>query len=193
MTAAALRLKLNLKMTNTMNKEHLTPEFIKINPQHMVPTLVDNEFSIWESRAICIYLIDKYAHNDSLYPKDPKTRAVINQRLYFDMGTLFPKFAEYYFASYFGKEMLPENLTKFEEAVALLDTFLDNNVYVAATKKISVADIVIYASVSTFEVFEFDLSPYPNVLKWYELMKETAPGKDANAEGVEMLKNFIKK
>lgn len=193
MTAAALKLKLNLKMVNTLNKEHLTPEFIKINPQHMVPTLVDNEFSIWESRAICIYLIDKYAHNDSLYPKDPKTRAVINQRLYFDMGTFFPRFADYYFASYFGKEMTPENLTKFEESVALLNTFLENNVYVAGTKKISVADIVIYSSVSTVEVFDFDLSPYPNVLKWFDLMKETVPGKEANAEGIEMLKNFIKK
>lgn len=193
MTAAALKLKLNLKMVNTLNKEHLTPEFIKINPQHMVPTLVDNEFSIWESRAICIYLIDKYAHNDSLYPKDPKTRAVINQRLYFDMGTFFPRFADYYFASYFGKEMTPENLTKFEESVALLNTFLENNVHAAGTKKISVADIVIYSSVSTVEVFDFDLSPYPNVLKWFDLMKETVPGKEANAEGIEMLKNFIKK
>lgn len=193
MTAAALKLKLNLKMVNTLNKEHLTPEFIKINPQHMVPTLVDNEFSIWESRAICIYLIDKYAHNDSLYPKDPKTRAVINQRLYFDMGTFFQRFADYYFASYFGKEMTPENLTKFEESVALLNTFLENNVYVAGTKKISVADIVIYSSVSTVEVFDFDLSPYPNVLKWFDLIKETVPGKEANAEGIEMLKNFIKK
>lgn len=193
MTAAALRLKLNLKPINVQAKEHLTPEFLKLNPQHMVPTLVDNEFSIWESRAICIYLVDKYAHNDSLYPKDPKTRAVINQRLYFDMGTLFKSFAEYYFASYFGKEMTPENLTKFEESVGFLNTFLEGHEYVAGTKKISIADIAVFATVSTVEIFDFDFSSYPNVQKWLELMKETAPGRELNADGIEKMKEFIQK
>ena len=46
------------------------------------------------------YLVDKYAKNDSLYPKDPKTRAVINQRLYFDLGNLYSSFAEYYVSSH---------------------------------------------------------------------------------------------
>jgi len=43
------------------------------------------------SRAIMQYLMDKYAKDDSLYPKDLKTRAVINARLNFDCGTLWPR------------------------------------------------------------------------------------------------------
>lgn len=42
------------------------------------------------------YLADQYGKNDSLYPKDPRKRAIVNQRLYFDMGTLYQAFAEYY-------------------------------------------------------------------------------------------------
>lgn len=42
------------------------------------------------------YLADQYAKNDSLYPKDPKKRALVNQRLYFDIGTLYARFADYY-------------------------------------------------------------------------------------------------
>jgi len=43
------------------------------------------------SRAIMRYLMDKYAKDDSLYPKDVKTRAIVNARLDFDCGTLWPR------------------------------------------------------------------------------------------------------
>lgn len=67
--------------------EHLSDEFLKINPQHTVPTLVDNGISIWDSNAIIMYLVDKYGKDDSLYPKDLAIRAKINQRLFFGAGT----------------------------------------------------------------------------------------------------------
>lgn len=34
------------------------------------------------------YLASKYAKNDSLYPKDPKKRGMVDQMLYFDVGSL---------------------------------------------------------------------------------------------------------
>lgn len=43
------------------------------------------------SRTIMKFLVDKYAKDDSLYPKDLKTRAVVNARLDFDNGSLWPK------------------------------------------------------------------------------------------------------
>lgn len=69
----------------------------QLNPQHTIPTLVDGNLNLWESRAIIAYLVEKYGKTDSLYPKDPAKRAVVNQRMYFDMGTLYDRFATYYY------------------------------------------------------------------------------------------------
>ncbi|KMQ84643.1 glutathione s-transferase, partial [Lasius niger] len=87
LTAAAVGVDLNLKPLDLTAGEHLKPEFLKMNPQHTIPTLDDNGFYLWESRAIMTYLANRYGKDDSLYPKDPKKRAVVDQRLYFDLGT----------------------------------------------------------------------------------------------------------
>lgn len=61
-----------------------------MNPQHTIPTLVDDDgFVLWDSHAIMPYLVSKYGKDDSLYPKDLKKRAVIDQRLHFDSNVLF--------------------------------------------------------------------------------------------------------
>lgn len=76
---------------NLFEKEQLNKDFIKINPQHTIPTLDDDGFILSESRAIAIYLIEKYfPEGHSLYPKDVNQQAIINQRLQFDCGTLHP-------------------------------------------------------------------------------------------------------
>lgn len=38
-----------------------------------------------------MYLVDKYGKNDSLYPKDLKIRTLINEKLFFDTGVIFPR------------------------------------------------------------------------------------------------------
>lgn len=47
--------------------EKLSEEFIKIN--YGIPILIDEGNSISESAAINAYLVDKFALDDSLYPK----------------------------------------------------------------------------------------------------------------------------
>ncbi|KAH8408031.1 hypothetical protein KR222_011532, partial [Zaprionus bogoriensis] len=183
MTAQALGLELNLKVIDLGKQEQLKPEFIKINPQHTIPTLVDNGFSLWESRAILVYLVEKYAKDDSLYPKDPQGRALVNQRLYFDMGTLYKALGDYYYAPFQKKEQTPENLQKAEAALDFLNTFLEGKTYLAGDR-LTIADIAILATVSTFTVLSLDLSKYPNIIRWYENGKKEAPGWEINEKGL---------
>lgn len=48
LTAKALGLELNLKLVELMKGEHLKPEFVKMNPQHTIPTINDEGFCLWE-------------------------------------------------------------------------------------------------------------------------------------------------
>jgi hypothetical protein len=65
-----------------------------MNPQHTVPTVKDGNFVLNESRPAAAYLVAKYGKNDKLYPKDPKVQVIVDQRMYFDMGTFYKAFAD---------------------------------------------------------------------------------------------------
>ncbi|XP_022208487.1 glutathione S-transferase 1-1-like [Drosophila obscura] len=176
MTAKAIGVEFDKKIIlNTRAGDQFKPEYLKINPQHTIPTLHDNGFALWESRAIMVYLVQKYAKDDRLFPKDVQKQALINQRLYFDMDTLYKSFAEYYYPQIFRKEAPNADLyKKIESAFELFNTFLDGQTYAAGDY--SLADIALLASVSTFDVAGFDYKRYANVAKWYEHVKELTPG-----------------
>lgn len=193
MVAAALKVPLNLKPLNLQQKEHLLPEFIKLNPQHTVPTLVDNNFPLWESRPICIYLVEKYAKDDTLYPKDPKKRAVVNQRLYFDMGTLTKRLYDYFYPQLILNEKPDaEKFKRLEEAVELLDVFLESSSFVAGDK-MTIADFAIAVTVSVIKLTGYEIMKFPFISRWYDAMKKSCPGWDINEEGLSVMKERIKK
>lgn len=91
LAARALNVPIDLVIVNLLKKEQFKESFLKINPQHCLPTIDDNGYVLWESRAIACYLADKYGKDDQWYPKDLQLRGLVNQRLYFDSSTLYVK------------------------------------------------------------------------------------------------------
>nr|UYI58586.1 glutathione S-transferase 15 [Grapholita molesta] len=190
MLAEALKVELNLKLLNTSAGEHLKPEFIKINPQHCIPTLVDDGFALWESRAILTYLATKYG-DGSLYPSDPQLRAAVDQRLYFDMGCLNQRLSDYMYPIIFANQPPDaEKFKKLEEAFEFLNTFLEGSQWVAGST-LTVADISIFSTVSTAQAIDIDIFKYPNIKAWYERAKSSIPGYNVCQESVQTLKKFI--
>lgn len=59
---------------NLFASEQYSPEYLKINPKGVVPTLVADGQSIIESTLICEYLDETYP-NPSLMPRDPYSRS----------------------------------------------------------------------------------------------------------------------
>lgn len=193
MLAKALDVKLNKIHLETMElNEHLKPEFLKINPQHTLPTIVDNDFILWESRAILMYLNDKYAKNDDLYPNDAKIRATINRMLYFDMGSLYQRFGEYYFPIFLHEKAEdPLKYEKMVEAVKILDELLSKSKY-SAGNHITLSDYSLYSTIATYDSAGFDLTGFKNILKWFDLCKSTLVGIEESEEGLESMRKFVK-
>ena len=65
--------------------EHLGEKYLNLNPNGLVPTLVDDDFVLTESSSIMKYLADKF--NLAVYPKDLKQRARVNEMMdWFNTG-----------------------------------------------------------------------------------------------------------
>ncbi|XP_049871159.1 glutathione S-transferase 1-1-like [Pectinophora gossypiella] len=176
MVLAALNITCNHHLVDMINKDQLKPEFVKLNPQHTVPTIVDDEFVLWESRAIARYLVNKYSEGHPLYPKDPKQRALIDQRLDFDLGTLNPSFTQYFYPPLLtGAPPKVAQLKKLEESLKYLDTFLEGNEYVTGPE-LTLADLALVVTVSLIAAAGVDLDPFSNVKRWWESIKNTFPG-----------------
>src|ERR1700732_573363 len=65
-------------------------EYLAMNPNGRVPTLVDGDFSLWESNSILRYLSLEYGGDTSLYPCASRTRASIDRWLDWTLSTLGP-------------------------------------------------------------------------------------------------------
>ncbi|XP_069699770.1 glutathione S-transferase 1-1-like [Periplaneta americana] len=176
LAARALGLELNLIEIHLSKMDHLKPEYLKMNPQHTIPTMNDNGYVLWESRAILGYLVDEYGKDDTLYPKDPKKRAVVNQRLYFDIGTLYPKYINYYYPVFYkGANADPAHIAAFQEPLELLEKFLEGERWVAGND-LTIADIALLTTVTIMKDVGYDVSKHPNVSRWLKMAKETLEG-----------------
>jgi len=58
-----------------LDRPETRAEIFKHSPSGFVPTLKDDELTIWESLAICEYLAEKFP-DANLWPKDPSARAI---------------------------------------------------------------------------------------------------------------------
>jgi glutathione S-transferase len=77
-----------------------------------------------------------------------------------------------------------------EEAFEFFNVFLEGSAF-AAGDKLTVADISLYATVSSYEAASFDFSKYANVARWYASTKASCPGVAINDAGVAEFKKFF--
>lgn len=171
----------------------MKPEFLKINPQHTVPTIDDNGFVLWESIAIVEYILAAYAPESSLYPKDIKKRAIVSQRLQYYMGTLLQRVrvVTHPIMKEGEKTISDTKRSLLYDAFELADGFLVGSNWIAGDQ-LTVADLAVFAVISTIVAFGANISQYRNLSAWVERCK-TLPGYVENMDGVKGYSALFKK
>ncbi|HJQ85395.1 MAG TPA: glutathione S-transferase family protein [Candidatus Binatia bacterium] len=66
------------------------PEYLKVNPNGAVPTLVDGDVTLFESAAICQYLADRFPEKRLAPPVGTPARAFYYQWIHYAMSALEP-------------------------------------------------------------------------------------------------------
>ncbi|CAN7940241.1 unnamed protein product, partial [Ixodes hexagonus] len=126
--------------------------FFQVNPAHTVPVIVDDDFTLSESRAIATYLVDKYAAGSPLYPQDLQKRSIINSFLMFDIGTLYKTMATYFYPPLLlKKDYSPEAESTMKDALSVLGCYLGEKPYLTGSQ-ITLADIAVAGSLSFVDV-----------------------------------------
>jgi len=189
----ALGIELEHINVDLMKGEQKTEEYEKMNPQHTIPLFVDQDgTTVWDSHAILAYLVGKYGKDDSLYPKDLKKRAVVDQRLHFDSGNLFSNLRAIVFPMWsMGEKGPSERQAKTVcDQYDFLNKFLAGKAWMAGNE-LTIADFSIISSVSSLlHIVPID-AKYTDLLAWIKRC-EQLPYYEANGKGAKGFGEFVK-
>lgn len=170
------------------NGEHMTPEYKKINPTSTVPALIDSDgFQVFDSSAISIYLVEKYAPDQSLYPKDLKQRTTVNERLFYVSSYMFPRIYQIFVPGYFGNEneIPQEKIDGILRGYETIETFLKNDDYLAGSS-LTLADLSLWAIMESLnQVIPIDEGKFPSFVSWLARLREL-PTYALNKEGADV-------
>jgi len=67
-----------------------SPEFLKLNPNGLVPTLQDGQLALWESNSILRYLARTYDSAGTFFPSDNLSQANSDKWLDWQLSILWP-------------------------------------------------------------------------------------------------------
>ena len=198
---AEANLPVEQEIVDLMTGAHLKEPYLSINPNGLVPSLVDEDFILTESSSIIKYLADKFAL--PLYPKDLKLRAKVNELMdwfntgfYRDYGygVVYPQIYPHHKRPTdelqkgtieWGRELTKKWLK------VLNDHWLGHGNKYLTGDTMTIADIFGAGLLTCGHVIGTDFKDYPNVEAWLKRM-EALPNWKAVNEAMEGFREAIK-
>ncbi|MDF5731179.1 MAG: glutathione S-transferase N-terminal domain-containing protein [Rhizonema sp. PD38] len=169
-------LSYNVHKIDISKNEQFTPEYLAINPNSKIPSIIDQDtgITVFESGAILIYLAEK---TGQFLPSDQKGRFQVIEWLMFQMGGVGPMFGQLNHFKKFASEKIPYAIERYEKETlrlySVLDKQLTDKEFICGDY--SIADIATYPWVAVYEFQGLTLNNHPNLKRWVETMQQRPP------------------
>ena len=162
---------------NILKGDQFEPEFLKLNPNHRIPAMVDHApagggapITVFESGAILIYLAEK---SGRFLPAEPHGRYAVIQWLMWQMANFGAKIGEF---NHFNRldagagdqsYALRRYGDEANRLYGVLNRGLYDNPYLGSDA-FSIADIAVYPWASNWRLHGQDLDAFRHVGRWLE-------------------------
>jgi len=176
-TAHATGIKFELQVVDLPGGEQRSESYLEINRAGKVPALEDGDFRVSESLTIMRYLAKR--QGSDLYPQDLKGQAHVEQWMDYVVQHVRSPFSRIQFNKMFAPMLgqpVDENSIKMgehmlEQSLPIIDQKLSETEFLCGDS-MSLADIVLVASLDPSEAISIDLSKYPFLTRWRQAMRE---------------------
>ena len=192
--AAHLGLPLELQFVDLSKGQQRTPEYLALNPTGRTPTLVDGDFTLWESNAIMQYLAARKPN--TLWPDDARARADIVRWQSWQLGHFGAEACQPLIFQRLVKKLLnlgapdadavAKGTEAFNRDASMLDAHLAKQPYLVGTG-VTLADFAVAAPLFYAQQAELPLANYAHLRDWFARVsalpawRETAPTPPAAA------------
>lgn len=158
-----------------------TPEYRRMNPNGLVPTIDDDGFILWESNAIVRYLAAKHAEG-SLWPSDLRRRADADRWMDWQATTFTPATGPAFHGlirtapAERDDKAIAASVARSEGMAAILDAHLASRRFVGGDA-FTVGDIAVGAAAHRWLNLPIAREPRPNIERWHRelLARPTGP------------------
>jgi glutathione S-transferase len=153
-----------------------SPEFLVLNPNGLVPVLIDEQGALYESNTICRYLANRYG-GGHLLPVEPRPRALVEQWMDWQATDLNPTWGYAFLAlgrptpGYDDPAKIAASVAAWNAAMTILDAQLQVTGLHAAGHDFSLADVVLGVSVHRWMKTPMDRVALPAVEAYYDRLK----------------------
>lgn len=147
------------------------PAFLALNPNALVPVLVDGDFVLWESNTICRYLAGRQGRSD-LLPDRPRERARVEQWMDWQATELNSAWRYAFMAlvrrspAHADAQALAAGIAGWNRHMGLLEAQLAATGGHVAGAEFTLADVVLGLSANRWLMTPFDKPALPRVAAW---------------------------
>ncbi len=156
-----------------LDGDQFQPDFMALNPFHLIPVLVDDGFRVIESLAILDYLEAKYP-NPTMLPTEVEKLAIVRM-VQMVITNVFTPAISPLFMQLLGiegdKSQLEEARQKLATGLSFLENLLGDCSYYGG-EQLSLADIFAGTVVSSLHYFQVSLDDYPKLSDWCDRLEQ---------------------